>query len=185
MMVSTPTVQITSEPSTRSNVSGPPVAFECSVTPAADPGKDAQIPVSADHIDENSDGEREACGKKGLVRAFGQMRAQNPETVLVLSKLLPISPQNFTQPIADNIGKLNTAMEKFVKDNTSQKSPIVLVDQNTGFDYKTMTRDGEHPNEAGDKFMADRFFQPVKDALVVSSVQKLMLRDEAIGFKGV
>lgn len=137
-----------------------------------------------------------------IIKAYGtllgQMRASNPDMVLVvscpllpsfsflyscwlesvlmrgqLSKLIPIDPKVAGQAVSDDVGKLNTAMEEFVRSNTQQQSPIVLVDM-TGFDTKTMTKEGEHPNEAGDKFMADRYFSTVKDALVVSSVQKML-----------
>jgi acyl-CoA thioesterase I len=38
------------------------------------------------------------------------------------------------------------------------ESPVVLVDQHTGFDPVTMTWDGEHPNATGESQMADRWF---------------------------
>ncbi|KAF9739559.1 hypothetical protein PMIN06_006946 [Paraphaeosphaeria minitans] len=103
-----------------------------------------------------------------------QMRAANPRTALVASKLIPIDPERFGRAVADRINDYNYAMEGWVKRTTTAQSPIVLVDLHAGFDYKTMTREGEHPNEKGDVFMAGKLFPAVKDQLVKLSVQKLM-----------
>lgn len=105
----------------------------------------------------------------------GQMRAANPSGTLIVSKLIPIDPNLFGQFVADKIVDYNYAMEGWVKRTTTAQSPIVLVDMFTGFDYKSMTREGEHPNEQGDVFMADRFFPALKDAMVQKTVEKLMV----------
>ncbi|KAF2451499.1 carbohydrate esterase family 3 protein [Karstenula rhodostoma CBS 690.94] len=107
-------------------------------------------------------------------KLIGQMRTANPRTSLIASKLIPIDPSLFGQSVADKVNDYNYAMEGWVKRTTTAQSPIVLVDLNTGFDYKTMTREGEHPNEKGDVFMAEKLFPKVKDQLVELSVQKLM-----------
>ncbi|KAF1966089.1 SGNH hydrolase, partial [Bimuria novae-zelandiae CBS 107.79] len=96
---------------------------------------------------------------------ISQMRAQNPRVTLVASKLIPIDPALFGQFVVDRLNEYNFAMEGWVKRTSTAQSEIVLVDMVTGFDYKTMTREGEHPNEKGDVFMAERFFPAVKDAL--------------------
>ena len=106
----------------------------------------------------------------------GQMRAANPRNVLIVSKLIPIKPDLFGQFAVDRINDYNYAMEGWVKRTTTAQSPIVLVDCFTGFDYQSMTREGQHPNEKGDVFMAERFFPAVKDALVKKSVEKLTAR---------
>lgn len=107
-------------------------------------------------------------------KLVGQMRSANPRTTLIASKLIPIDPNLFGQFVADKVNDYNYAMEGWVKRTTTAQSPIVLVDLNTGFDYKTMTREGEHPNEKGDVFMAEKLFPTVKDQLVKTSVAKLM-----------
>ncbi|HEX5657649.1 MAG TPA: hypothetical protein VFX59_10665, partial [Polyangiales bacterium] len=45
---------------------------------------------------------------------------------------------------------------------STARSPVVLVDQFTGFDPAADTSEGTHPNELGDKKMAKRWY----DALV-------------------
>jgi lysophospholipase L1-like esterase len=41
---------------------------------------------------------------------------------------------------------------------TTAQSPIVVVDQWTGFDAVADTGDGVHPNDAGFRKMADRWY---------------------------
>lgn len=103
-----------------------------------------------------------------------QMRVANPHITLIASKLIPLDPKLFGQKASDLVNDYNFAMEGWVFRTTRTQSPILLVDLNTGFDFKTMTREGEHPNEKGDIFMAEKLFPTVKDQLVRLSVQKLM-----------
>ncbi|KAF2675689.1 carbohydrate esterase family 3 protein, partial [Lentithecium fluviatile CBS 122367] len=63
------------------------------------------------------------------------------------------------------IRSYNTAMGKWAEGKTTARSPIILVDVNLGFNCTTMTRDGKHPNEAGDQFMAERYFDAIQRAL--------------------
>ncbi|KAJ4301430.1 hypothetical protein N0V90_003522 [Kalmusia sp. IMI 367209] len=103
---------------------------------------------------------------------LGQMRASNSKTTLIVSKLIPIDPTLFGQEVADRIKDYNNAMEGWSQRSNTADSAVILVDMYTGFDYKTMTREGEHPNEKGDVFMADKFFPVVRDQLVKKSAAK-------------
>jgi lysophospholipase L1-like esterase len=58
-----------------------------------------------------------------------------------------------------------------VADKNQTESPIVLVDQYTGFDPATMTYDGTHPNAAGDSHMADRWLEKLGPLLDVFLAQ--------------
>ena len=77
------------------------------------------------------------------------------------------------QPIAKtgvpSIAVLNGNLPALVADKDRAQSPIVLVDQYSGFDPSTMTYDGSHPNAIGDSHMADRWFKnlaPMLDAFL-------------------
>jgi hypothetical protein len=102
---------------------------------------------------------------------FEQSRA-NPWKI---SKLIPIAPSKFGDAVSQGIVTLNNAMDQWAKDNTQAQSPITLVDNFTGFNTTTDTEEGEHPNAAGDKKMADKFLQPTIDA--IKSVSGLQQRD--------
>ena len=105
---------------------------------------------------------------------LGQMRASNPRNVLLVSKLIPIDPRLFGQGVSDRIVEYNGAMEGWVERVSTGRSPVVLVDMFTGFDVGSMTREGEHPNEKGDVFFAEKFFPVLKDLLVRVPVEDMM-----------
>ena len=44
-------------------------------------------------------------------------------------------------------------------------SPVIFVDQNSGFNANTDTYDGVHPNDAGEAKMAQKWFDALKDYL--------------------
>ena len=60
---------------------------------------------------------------------------------------------------------LNAQLPALVAGKNSTESPIVLVDQYTGFDPPSMTYDGTHPNSIGDSRMADRWFETLSPML--------------------
>ena len=89
------------------------------------------------------------------------LRTVNPRIRVLLAQLINSSN---CPPAA-----LNAKLPALVADKNRQESPIVLVDQFTGFDPATMTYDGTHPNAVGDSRMADRWFEqlvPVLDAFL-------------------
>ena len=109
-------------------------------------------------------------------KLLGQMRDSNPRTTLIVSKLIPIDPKLFGQAVSDKIVEYNGAMDGWVKKVNTAASPVVLVDMFTGFDVATMTREGEHPNEKGNVFFAEKFFPVLKDEMVRVTVEDLMRR---------
>ena len=64
---------------------------------------------------------------------------------------------------------LNAKLPALVDEKNSMESPIVLVDQYSGFDPSTMTCDGIHPNDVGDSWMADRWFEKLAPTLNIFS----------------
>jgi lysophospholipase L1-like esterase len=92
------------------------------------------------------------------------LRTVNPRIRILLAQLINSSN---CPPAA-----LDARLPALVADKNSQVSPIVLVDQFSGFDPATMTYDGTHPNAAGDSRMADRWFEqlaPVLDAFLADT----------------
>ncbi|MBD1822466.1 cellulose-binding protein [Cyanobacteria bacterium FACHB-DQ100] len=87
------------------------------------------------------------------------MRQRNPRLKILISQLIPSSggealTQQFNQQIVALARSIN-----------SQTSPVILVDQFSGFDVQQDTYDGLHPNESGEQKMADRWFQALEKAL--------------------
>src|SRR5690606_25423246 len=87
-----------------------------------------------------------------------ELRTRNPNVKLVVTQLLP-NPERMalTQ-------QYNEALAQFAADIHTAASPAVLVDQYTGFNNATDTFDNPavHPNEIGEKKIANKYY----DALV-------------------
>ena len=89
-----------------------------------------------------------------FTKLVGQMRANNPSMRIVVSQIIPHHGCD-TCP-ADTV-TLNNRIPGWAAGLTTAQSPIVIVDQWTGFDAATDTGDGVHPNDSGFRRMADRF----------------------------
>jgi acyl-CoA thioesterase-1 len=98
---------------------------------------------------------------------LGQMRAQNPNMQLLVMKLIPLRSSNNTPAQVAQVPQLNDAISRWASANTQSNSPITVVDTFTGFNADTMTGDGTHPNEEGNKLMSARLFEPVRAAIKV------------------
>ena len=96
------------------------------------------------------------------------LRTVNPHIRILLAQLI-------AKTGVPSIAVLNGNLPALVADKQRAESPIVLVDQQTGFDSTTMTYDGTHPNAVGDSRMAVRWFEklaPTLDAFLTQSDPK-------------
>ena len=75
--------------------------------------------------------------------------------------MIPIDRFNANGGIID----LNKAIVAWGPTKSTKESPITIVDNFTGFNTTTDTTDGEHPNDKGNQKLADKFFQPLTDAI--------------------
>ena len=95
------------------------------------------------------------------------LRSVNPHIRILLAQLIPMS-------VDHGIPALNAQLPALAAGKNQPESPIVLVDQYSGFDPATMTYDGTHPNNVGDSRMADRWFEqlkPLLDAFLTSTAR--------------
>lgn len=121
-------------------------------------GYDADIALV--HLGTNDafrDGSHESTVRE-LKEIIGILRADNPEVVVLLAKLIPVGqgPRS-----ADVIESLNEAIQRLAPAVSTERSPVILVDHFSGFDPGAHTYDGVHPNEAGEKLMAERWFDAI------------------------
>ena len=96
------------------------------------------------------------------------LRTVNPYIRILLAQLI-------AKTGVPSIAVLNGNLPALVADKVQAESPIVLVDQDTGFDPSTMTYDGTHPNAIGDSRMADRWFEklaPMPDDFLTMTPQE-------------
>lgn len=105
-----------------------------------------------------------------IISAFttlvNQMRASNPNMRILVAKIIPMNPATCPD-CAQRAVALNDAIPAWAAATTTDQSPITVVDQWTGFDTATDTYDGVHPNDSGNRKIADAWF-PALDAALSS-----------------
>ncbi|MBP2472235.1 lysophospholipase L1-like esterase [Crossiella equi] len=90
-----------------------------------------------------------------------QMRVSNPDMTVVVAQIIPMG----TGCCPDGVLALNQALPAWVAARTTQRSPVLLVDQWTGFDPAADTHDGVHPNAFGDGKIAARWYPVLASVL--------------------
>ncbi|MEQ4306128.1 cellulose binding domain-containing protein [Plantactinospora sp. B6F1] len=103
-----------------------------------------------------------------ILAAYGklvdQMRASNPAMTILVAKIIPMAPSTCAE-CGQRAVALNDAIPAWAASKTTAGSPIVVVDQWTGFSTGSDTYDGVHPNAAGDQKMSDRWYSALTAAL--------------------
>jgi lysophospholipase L1-like esterase len=97
-------------------------------------------------------------------KLVGQMRASNPNMKILVAQIIPMNPPGCTT-CAASVVALDNAIPGWAAGLTTAQSPIVVVDQWTGFNAATDTGDGVHPNDAGFQKMGDRWYPPLAQVL--------------------
>jgi lysophospholipase L1-like esterase len=89
-----------------------------------------------------------------------QMRANNPRMKIIVAQILPMGQPACTA-CTQAVINLNAAIPNWAAGLSTTQSPIVVVDQWTGFSVATDTGDGVHPNDSGFRKMANKYFTPL------------------------
>ena len=87
------------------------------------------------------------------------LRDANPEVVVFLAEIIPTDNSDYN----DMIVALNERIVVVAQDLNCEQSPVIIVDQFTGFDADLDTWDGLHPNGSGAYKMADKWFTALQD----------------------
>ncbi|TDC75350.1 SGNH/GDSL hydrolase family protein [Streptomyces hainanensis] len=90
-------------------------------------------------------------------RLVGQMRANNPQVTVLVARILPMNAANCAE-CGQRVVDLNAAIPGWAAGISTAQSPVVAVDQWTGFNPATDTYDGVHPNDAGNVKLAARWY---------------------------
>jgi len=93
-----------------------------------------------------------------------QMRAQNPYMKILVAQVIPMDARACAA-CAQRVIDFNAAIPAWAAGLSTAQSPITVVDQWTGFDTTTDTGDGVHPNDAGNRKIADRWYPALVAAL--------------------
>jgi lysophospholipase L1-like esterase len=97
-------------------------------------------------------------------KLVGQMRAQNPDMTVLVAQIIPMNPSGCGECGA-RVQALNAAIPGWAASVSTARSPVVVVDQWTGFATSTDTYDGVHPNANGDRKMAAGWYPALVGAL--------------------
>ena len=89
------------------------------------------------------------------------LRVDNPNVVVLLAKLIPSTDTSINQ----GIDALNAEVDGIAVQMDTAESPVVVVDQNTGFSAAVDTYDGVHPNVVGEEKMAQKWYDAIVQAL--------------------
>ncbi|CAO2648236.1 Nn.00g075030.m01.CDS01 [Neocucurbitaria sp. VM-36] len=93
-----------------------------------------------------------------------QMRASKSSMKILVAKIIPMNPPNCAE-CGVRVVALNGALDSWAAAKNSSSSPITVVDAWTGFDTASMTGDGVHPNDAGNKKLAETWYPPLASAI--------------------
>lgn len=96
---------------------------------------------------------------------ISQMRDNNPNMKILVAKIIPMHPSESGEACNNNVLDLNSRIDDWAKELSTIQSPIIVVDQYTGFDTTTDTYDGVHPNDSGCVKMADKWYAILKNVL--------------------
>ena len=94
----------------------------------------------------------------------GALRAANPNVVILAAQIIPLNPTTATCPTCDcptcmsRVPLLNMRIATWATETSTTASPVIVVDQFTGFDVMADTREGVHPSATGDQKLADKWF---------------------------
>ena len=90
-----------------------------------------------------------------LARLIEQVRAACPATTFLVAQIIPIGRGNALSGGEELVPLLNEVIAQVVEQEDTPASPVVLVDQYTGFDVQTdLQPGGLHPSIAGENRMA-------------------------------
>ena len=87
------------------------------------------------------------------------LRSHNSKVVVLLAQLIS------TYPLSDSIRKLNAAIAELARSKSTVESPVIVVNQDDGFNAAVDTYDGVHPNESGEEKMAAKWYEAIVEIL--------------------
>ncbi|NOZ11117.1 MAG: cellulose-binding protein [Gammaproteobacteria bacterium] len=126
--------------------------------------KTYDVDIALIHLGTNDAFNRQSNGSTAeeLKTIIRTLRADNAKVAILLAKVIPTSR---SPGDAKAVAALNEYIPKVATEMNTANSPVILVDQFTGFDASTDTYDAVHPNAMGEEKMAQRWFDGIKSYL--------------------
>jgi len=95
--------------------------------------------------------------KENLRAIIDGLRDVKPDVAILLAQIIPNRA-----PYEDAVLALNAHIADLAAEEDTIASPVVLVDQYTGYDSATQNFDKVHPNELGEQQIAQRWFAALR-----------------------
>jgi hypothetical protein len=89
------------------------------------------------------------------------LRGDNPRVIVLLAEIIPNRDPILNQRIIE----LNQRIDSIAMSKSTVESPVVIVDQNLGFNVTEDTDDGVHPNRTGAEKIAQKWFEAIAKAV--------------------
>ncbi|MGY2131300.1 GDSL-type esterase/lipase family protein [Hymenobacter sp. HD11105] len=99
--------------------------------------------------------------RDNLGKIIDEVRKANPAMKVLLAQLIP---SNISREVNDDITALNALLPALANQKSTTESPVVVVDQNTGFSLEEGVDlyDALHPNARGEEKMAERWYEALR-----------------------
>jgi acyl-CoA thioesterase I len=97
------------------------------------------------------------AARTNISQIIDKLRNANPAVGILLAQVIPNRPGNEAAVVA-----LNEEIASLAQLKTTQASPVIVVDQYSGYSTFTHNYDEIHPNDAGEARIAQRFFETLR-----------------------
>lgn len=97
-------------------------------------------------------GQRNSSTRRDLANVIDEMRIANPQVRILLAEIIPIQGKESI------VQDLNLAIRALAGEKHTAASPVIAVDQFTGFNVTSDLYDGVHPSESGYAKLAARWY---------------------------
>ena len=113
------------------------------------------------------------------------LRSRNPRIAVLLAKIIPTS---YSAAATANVTNLNSQIDGLAASKTTPASPVLIVDQYTGFNAGADTYDGIRPSFSGETKMAQKWFATLRLVLQpprLTRIEKLTNNTAQLSATGV
>jgi hypothetical protein len=94
-----------------------------------------------------------------------KLRTRNPNVQMFVAQIIPLHPDD-GKDYDGIVRTLNEAIPDWAAQNSTDASPVVVVDQFTGYEISTDNQsDGVHPNPTGSEKIAQHWFDAISTLL--------------------
>jgi acyl-CoA thioesterase-1 len=94
-----------------------------------------------------------SAARTEISKIIDKLRGANPNVGILLAQVIPNLPENEAA-----VAALNDAIASLGAQKDTPASPVIVVDQYSGYSSVTQNYDQIHPNDAGEAMMAERWF---------------------------